>query len=52
MKLELKLEEVNTVLAALAELPFKISADLIVKIKMQAEEQLKQEQEASTSPKE
>lgn len=45
MNLELKLEEVNTILSALAELPFKASAELIYKVRTQAEEQLKQEQE-------
>lgn len=36
IKLELTLNEVNVILAGLAELPFKASADVINKIRMAA----------------
>lgn len=39
IKLELKIEEVNLILAALQELPFKISAELIAKIKTEGDKQ-------------
>lgn len=40
MKLELTLEEVNKVLAALGHMPFDAVAELVVKIRVQAHEQL------------
>jgi hypothetical protein len=41
--LELTLEETNMVLSALAELPFRVSNQLIQKVQEQANKQLKQE---------
>lgn len=40
LKFELTITEANNVLTALTELPFKISADLIAKIRSQANDQL------------
>lgn len=40
LKLELTLEEVNMVLSALSELPFKISNEMINNITAQAQSQL------------
>lgn len=45
IKIELKTEEVNLILAALQELPFKISAELIAKIKTEGDKQFKEQQE-------
>ena len=38
--LKLNIDKVNAILAALAELPFKLSADLIADVRKQAQEQL------------
>jgi len=38
--LKLNVDKVNAILAALAELPFKLSADLIAEVRQQAQEQL------------
>lgn len=51
MQLELTVEEVNAVLQTLGELPTKMGAwPLLMKIKQQAEEQVKQEQELPKEP--
>lgn len=47
IKLELTVNEINAVLAGLAELPFKSSADLIQKIRMSALPQIAAAQEAA-----
>lgn len=39
IKLELTLEEVNLILSALTEMPYKVSAGVIAKIKEQGDEQ-------------
>jgi hypothetical protein len=43
IKLELKIEEVNLILTALQELPFKLSAELIAKIKTEGDKQFKEQ---------
>jgi hypothetical protein len=43
IKLELKIEEVNLILAALQELPYKVSAELIVKIKTEGDKQFNEQ---------
>lgn len=40
LKIELEVQEVNTVLAALSKQPFEIVADLVYKIKKDAEAQI------------
>lgn len=42
IKLELTIEEVNLILAALQELPYRISNDLIIKIKTEGDRQFKE----------
>lgn len=42
--LTLTLDEVNLILASLSELPFKVSADLIAKIKTEGDKQFEQQQ--------
>lgn len=43
IKLELAVNEINTLLAGLAKLPYEISADLIVNIRTQSIPQLSSE---------
>lgn len=52
IKLELSINEVNMVLAGLAELPFKASADTINKIRMAALPQIAPAPEAPVDKKE
>ena len=40
IKLELSLDEVNTILSALAELPFKMSYQLVPKIQKMAQDSI------------
>lgn len=42
--LKLNVNKTNTILAALSELPFKLSADFIADIRNQAQEQLEEAQ--------
>lgn len=42
INLKLNVDKVNAILTALAELPFKLSADLIGEVRQQAQEQLQQ----------
>lgn len=46
IKLELNINEVNTLLASLAKQPYEVSADLINKIRVQATPQVQQVQQA------
>lgn len=41
LKLELTLQEINIILNRLAELPYKTSSNIIIKITTQAESQMK-----------
>jgi hypothetical protein len=45
---ELTEQEVNTIIAGLSELPAKYSIELLMKIKIQCEEQLPKEQNLET----
>jgi hypothetical protein len=47
LKLELSVDEINTILAGLQELPAKKANPLTVKIQQQAQTQLPQEEEES-----
>lgn len=40
----LNIDKINVILTALAELPFRVSADLIGEVRQQAQEQLEKEQ--------
>lgn len=42
MQLNLELNEVNLIISALAELPYKVSFELVQKVRSQAQEQLKE----------
>lgn len=44
IKLELEIEEVNLILTALSELPFKVSSKLIAKIKQDGDKQFQDNQ--------
>lgn len=46
IKLELSLEEVNAILAGLGKLPYEAVFQIVAKVQAQAQEQLKQQQEA------
>ena len=48
MKLDLTLEEVNLVLAALSRMPFEAVNQIIPKIQQQGQEQIAQEQPVTT----
>lgn len=52
IKLELSVAEVNTLLAGLAELPFKASSDLIQKLRVTALSQMAPPAEAPVDKKE
>jgi hypothetical protein len=42
IKLELTVEEVNLILGALQELPYKVSSELIIKIKSEGDKQFEE----------
>ena len=44
IKLELTLEEVNLILSALTEMPYKVSAPLITKISTDGQKQFEEQQ--------
>tara|TARA_B100001029_G_C14826705_1_gene320716 strand:+ start:447 stop:605 length:159 start_codon:yes stop_codon:yes gene_type:complete len=48
--LELEIQEVNTILSGLGKLPAEMSMELILKIRAEAERQLKELDESSESP--
>lgn len=50
LKILLSIEEVNTVLSALSERPFKLVADTIYKIRTQAEKQLQADKPGEKLP--
>lgn len=52
IKLELNINEVNTLLASLAKQPYEVSADLINKIRIQATPQVQQAQPQEQAPEE
>lgn len=47
--LELEIQEVNTILSGLGKLPAEMSMELILKIRAEAEKQLKELEESSES---
>jgi hypothetical protein len=47
--LNLTVEQVNTILAALQEMPYKVSSQLITEIVKQSNEQLKKQEDATNS---
>jgi hypothetical protein len=47
--LELEIQEVNTILSGLGKLPAEMSMELILKIRAEAERQLKELEESSES---
>ena len=48
--LELEIQEVNTILSGLGKLPAEMSMELILKIRAEAERQLKELEDSSESP--
>lgn len=45
IKLELTIEEVNLILSALQELPYKVTAPLIAKIKVEGDKQFEKQKD-------
>lgn len=43
IKLELTVDEVNMILSALAEFPYKVTAELIVKVKTEGDRQFEEQ---------
>lgn len=50
ISLELTLDQCNIILQGLAELQFKVSAEVISSLRMQVEKQLKQEENDNKQP--
>ena len=51
IKLEFTIEEVNLILKGLQELPFKISAELIAKVKTEGDKQFNEQSQVKETPK-
>jgi len=50
IKIEFTLEEINLVIASLTELPYKVSAPLIAKLKTEGDKQFEEQNKATMQP--